>query len=162
MPQGPKNVVAVLRGHWIVMLKHVGSLIIGWSLFGVLLWFAFLVRSTSSGMAMVLVIIATGVLMAAHHILFIRVFEWILSNVFITNQLIIDLHYLSFSEDDVAYIEVSKINEVEKRKHGIWRNILNYGEVVLSVAGMSTNPTFQYVSHPSSAVALIEELKEHP
>lgn len=104
----------------------------------------------------------TGVctLVVTHHFLFVRIFEWLLSNVFITTQLIIDLHFLSFVEDDVAYIEISKINEVEKRKHGILKNILNYGEVVLSVAGMGTNAILSYVKRPSRIVSLIQALKE--
>ena len=60
---------------------------------------------------------------------------------------------------DMNHIILDKVNELEKTKHGIFKNIFNYGDVTLSVAGMKGNVHLENIRRPSKFVNLIEAVK---
>ncbi len=155
----PKKIIASIQNHWIVLVRHVCILIIGLILSAVLVWIAFAIRDASEAFGALLILFATFTILATLHIFFMYVLEWSLSSLFITPQWLIDLHSLSFEEDSVSLVEISKINKIDKEKHGMLKNILNYGELVLSVAGVKENPRYTYISRPSDVAALLESLK---
>jgi len=99
------------------------------------------------------------VFLVSFHYFFMLILQWLVSCIIITNKRIIELKYVPFVIDDINHVELNKINEIEKVKHGIIKNFLNYGEVNIIIAGVKDNISFRYVRRPSKFVNLIEAIK---
>lgn len=69
------------------------------------------------------------------------------------------MKYLPFMIDDINHIQIDKINEVKKIKHGLFKNILNYGEVEMSISETQEVVTLSYIQKPNKFVNLIEAVK---
>lgn len=155
----PKKIIASIQNHWVVLLGHACILITGLVLSVIFIWVAFTIRGASETLGATLIVLSVLTMLTTLHVFFMYVLEWSLSCLFITPQWLIDLHSLSFEEDSVSLVEISKINKIDKEKHGMLKNILNYGELVLSVTGVQKNPRYTYISRPSDVATLLESLK---
>lgn len=76
----------------------------------------------------------------------------------VTTKDFIFYQYLPLIKDDVIFIPLAKIHEVEKMKHGLLQNILNYGNIKIMVEGSNVPYIFTYVKHPAKLLQLIQEL----
>jgi hypothetical protein len=61
--------------------------------------------------------------------------------------------------DDMVHIDISKINKIEKRKHGLIRNVLNYGIVQVELTNTQGMIELDNVPNPSKFVNKVEALK---
>lgn len=156
-----EEVVAALQDHWIVMIIPLFAYMVGWIIFLFLLYVAGLIKIPSPITGFILSFIAFFILITAHHLFFLYFIEYLVSSLIITNKRIIEIRFFPFFVDDVSYIELAEIHELDKRKHGILRNVLNYGDVSLNLPRRRETITFQYVRYPSKFINLIEGLKDH-
>lgn len=154
-----EEVILALDNHWVVLFKPVLFLFLGSAL-------AFFFHNAGDVafpdnelMHFLLYFLSYFTLLVSVHFFFILMLQWIISSIVITNKRLIEINYAPFMIDDITHVEVDKINEIEKRKHGLLRNILNYGEVEMSVAGMKLSMHLTYVRKPSKFVNLIEAVK---
>lgn len=154
-----EEVILALDDHWVVLLKPVLFVFFG----SVLAFFfhnaADLAFSDTELMHFLLYFLSYFTLLVSVHFFFILMLQWIISSIVITTNRLIEINYAPFMIDDVTHVEVNKINEIEKKKHGLLRNILNYGDVNMSIAGMKLPMHLTYVRKPSKFVNLIEAVK---
>ena len=66
------------------------------------------------------------------------------------------MRFFPFIEDYVRIVDMSEMHKFEKKKQGIIKNILNYGDVVSDVAGPVV---LQDIPYPSQIITLIEAVK---
>lgn len=154
-----EDVILSIQEHWIWLLRPVFFLLLGGILGFIFFRAGQLAAPTSEMFQFLFHLLAFVVLTVSVHFFFILIFQWVISNIIITDKRIVEIRYAPFVIDDINHIEMTKINDVEKTKHGVLKNLLNYGEVNMSVAGMKNNVSFQYIRRPSKFVNLIEAVK---
>lgn len=154
-----EEVILSLKDHWIVLLKPAIFLIFGVILTSLIFGIGTITAPASEELKWLLYMIAYTILLVSVHFFFILLFSWMISNIIVTNKRLIEIKYRSFVMDDINHAEMSKINEVEKIKHGLWKNILNYGDISMSIPGMKNYLVLTHVKKPGKFVDLIEALK---
>ena len=131
----------------------------GWSLFLFLYYVGILIKPISFLSSFIVVIIAFSMLVIVHHFFFILILEYLISSLVVTTKQIIELKFVPFVTDDLIFIEIDQIHEIEKRKHGFLRNIFNYGDVVIEFLGSTVPIDFHFIGKPRKFVDLIESIK---
>lgn len=154
-----EDVILTIQEHWIWLLRPVFFLLLGGIIGFVFSLAGQLFAPTSELFQFLFYFLAFVVLTISIHFFFILILQWVISNIIITDKRIVEIKYAPFVIDDINHIEMTKINDVEKTKHGVLKNLLNYGEVNMSVAGMKNNVSFHYIRRPSKFVNLIEAVK---
>ncbi len=144
-----------------LLVKPVAVLFLGWSAFILLAIMAWWLKTFYPTGGVIILLLDIVLILAVHHFFFILFIEWMISSVIVTTRQIIDLRFLSFMEDDVMYIEIEEIHEIEKKKHGFLRNLLNYGDITIDLSGKPEPVELTYVRHPGYFAALIESVKYH-
>lgn len=154
-----EEVIASLQNHWISLLKPFLLLSFSWLVFFLLFTSADFLRTTSTLISSIILIIDFFILIVSHHFFFLFLLEYLISSMVVTNQRLIEINFFPFVRDDVSYIEIKEIHEIEKKKHGIFKNILNYGEVQLNIPRKAQPVLFKHIWYPSKFVSLIEAIR---
>lgn len=154
-----EDVIATFQDHWILLLKPLLVFLFGSGVFLFLFYCATLLQSISDLSSFLLMLLAFGILFLSHHFFFLFILEWIVSSMVVTTCQIINFRIFPFVEDDVAYIEIKEIHEIDKEKHGIVKNLLNYGDVFIHLSGKGFPVDLHHVRHPGRFVDMIEALR---
>jgi len=96
-----------------------------------------------------------GVLMT-----FITGFLYTSNVVFVTDQKIAEVIYISLFNRRVLQLGVGNVEDVSVAQKGIFPRIFNYGSLVVETAGESENPAFTYVPSPNDNAQLIIQVHE--
>jgi hypothetical protein len=150
-----EEVIAALHDHWIVMFIPLIIYISGWILFLFLFYLVWIIKAASISLGLIMLLLAFLVLFITHHLFFLFLIKHLLSILVVTNKRLIRFSFSPFLQDDISYIEMDQIGEIDKKKHGILQNILNYGEVSINMNSI----TFNYIPYPSKFINLIETIK---
>ncbi len=154
-----EEVIATFADHWIVMVMPFIIYFFGWCIFAFLIYTAGLIKTFSAELGLIALLLSFLILFVIHHLLFLFLLEYQVSTLIITNKRIIENHYFPLVLDDFLFIEISQIDEIEKKKHGLFQVLFNYGDVTFSVPGKGDIHTSKYVRHPSKLINMIETLK---
>ena len=154
------EVIVYFHDHWITLVSAILGYVIGVMAFFILLFVAnvFQPEDTYSD---VFWFIAVVVLFIIHHRLFIVLIYWELSSWVITTELVIDFENSLFVKNDVIYINIHEIHEIEKKKHGLLSNILDYGEVYINVPATPYPIICRDIPHPDDFTNLIESIRDN-
>lgn len=79
------------------------------------------------------------------HIIFIRIFNYILYIIIVTNYRIIDVNYTTVFHRERKMIDISNIQDINMKQRGLLQRILNYGEITLHNSAGETIFIFQYL-----------------
>jgi hypothetical protein len=150
------------HAHWVMLVIPVMLYVLGW---GVVVFLVFLGSAVSSGaewLALILYLVALGVLVVIHHWLMIYLYSWQLSSWAVTTKRIIHFQFLPYVQHDTSFVMIGEIHEIDKIKHGIFANILNYGNVDINLAAIPEPLKFTMVPRPGAFVNLVETLHKQP
>jgi len=169
-----EKMVLALQDHWVTMVMPTFLFVIGLALATVVALAAFTLFPNDMTTRGVLLLISFGIGMLFTHWMFIYAFEHEISAWIITTKRVISFNFLPYVKHDVSFIIIKELHEIEKRKRGLVKNILNYGDVEVNLAATPTPVVFNYVPRTSAFCNLletlhkksdaeidIEELKEH-
>lgn len=151
--------IAIVRDHWLTSFKPFLLLLLGWTIFFFLFFLSFELRSVSIFAGAVLLIIDLAIILTVHHFVFIFSFERFMSDIIVTTEELIEVKFLFLVRDDISSSEIEQIHSIEKEKHGMLRNILNYGDVFIYFAGKSKVVHLQYLCNPTEFVRLLQTVK---
>ncbi len=152
-----EEIIACVQEHGIVLLKPLFLFFLGWFVSGILLSLSVFLKDFFTYSNSIIIGAIFFILTLTHHFVFFFFIEYLISNLIITNKRLIDIKFFPFWEDDVSYIEIESIHEIEKTKHGIVKNFLNYGNIKMTVNGRPI--VLQYTKYPSRLINLIEAIK---
>lgn len=96
-----------------------------------------------------------------HHVFFTRLFHYYLDIVIITNYRVIDLRKSVFLQDDKEIIDLHEIQDIKKNQDGILANFLNYGNIKIATASLSTSMTLRSIPRPEYYLNQINQTKRH-
>lgn len=154
-----EEVIAILQDHWVAMVTSFSMYLVSFLLFAFSLFIAGILKTTSPVAGFFVLMFAFGILLAGHHFFFLYYIEYLVSSLIVTNKRLIEIRFFPFFLDDVSYIAISQIFEIDKMKHGFLQNFLNYGVVSLNIPRRRETIVFRYVRYPSKFINLIEAIK---
>ena len=68
------------------------------------------------------------------------------------------MHAVPYVRHDISFINIKEIHEIEKKKHGIWQNLLHYGNVEINLAARPDTIRIEHVPHSSDFVNLVHTI----
>jgi hypothetical protein len=161
LDEGEKMIVA-LKDHWVTLVMPVFLYVIGFTLAIIIAGTAILFFPENEIIRGVLLLVAISVNILVHNWMFIYLFEHEIPAWIITNKRVVAFQYLPYVKHDVSFIMISELHEIDKRKHGLSQNILNYGDVIINLAATPTSVIFHYVPRTGAFVNLLETLHKTP
>lgn len=99
------------------------------------------------------------IMTVTHHVFFLKIFHYFLDIVIITNYRVIDLKKSVFLQDDKEIIDLHEIQDIKKNQDGIFPNFLNYGDIKIATASLSTSMTLRTLPHPEYYLNQINQTK---
>lgn len=151
-----EEVIAGFYRHPIVHVKSFFIFLATWLLFFGLFFMAMFLQTIWVGFGPITIAIALVGLFFGHHILFILLIEYFSSKLILTNKRLIHARFMPFFEDDVRHLDLSEMHKFEKKKQGILKNLLNYGDIVSDVSGPVVLDDIPY---PAQLITLIKAIK---
>ncbi len=97
----------------------------------------------------------------AHHGFFLRFFQHYLEIVILTNYRVIDLKKSVFIHDDKEMVDLHEIQDIKKNQDGLWANIFNYGDIIITTSSSTSSMSLQDLPHPDYYLNRINEGKRH-
>ena len=110
------------------------------------------------------VILALGFVVSSLGLLMtlITVFLYRSNVVFVTDQKIAEVVYISLFNRRILQLGIGNVEDVSVIQRGILPRIFNYGSLVVETAGESENPAFTYVPNPNiNSQIIIQAHEEH-
>ncbi|MBI4231924.1 hypothetical protein HY605_01715 [Candidatus Peregrinibacteria bacterium] len=99
------------------------------------------------------------ILVLSTHWFFIYLLKWQASAFYISNKRIIIFELLPFIRNDVTFIKISEIHEIEEHQKGILPNVLNYGKLTMNLAASPDPIELFEVPEPSRTINIIEAIR---
>lgn len=156
-----EKIILGLDVHWVVLLNPLISLIISWTLFLFLIFISQETQTSFPNATIILLLIATTMITVVNHLFFINILRWVLSNWVITTDRVITFNNTPLVQNDVIFININEIHEIEKKKHGFMRNILDYGDVKINLAASPYPLELKYIPCPAKFIGLIENIRDN-
>lgn len=155
-----ESVIVQVNRHWVRLVKPALGLAAAWIAVLILYNLAtFTANDTlTAGMHF---LAATTILVVAHHWFFYRFIQWELSWSIVTNQRVVHFRNLPFLRNDLLYVRIDEIHEVEEKEHGLLPNLMDYGSVVINLAAVTETISLNYIPHPATLSNLIEIIREN-
>ncbi|MGE3278390.1 MAG: hypothetical protein AB7J40_01125 [Candidatus Altimarinota bacterium] len=146
--------------HWIVLVRPVTEFFLSLIVFA-FLWFSAGLLIDVAYVSPLMYLFSMAFLLIVLHRFFLSLISWELSNWVVTNRFIIDFQNNLLTKNDVLYIDISRIDEMEKKKHGVFSNLLRYGDVHINVAAAPYPIICKSVPYPGNLTNLIKAIRDH-
>jgi hypothetical protein len=159
-----EKIVESIQDHWIILAKYFSAYAVGWVIALFFYEIAVLINDSSPVLAQIILFVSFITVMAINHWLFIYLLYWELSTWVITTKRLIDFRFLPYVQHDTSFIVISEIHEIDKWKHGILKNLFNYGDVEINLPAIPKPHMFHYVPKPSRFATMIHTIHKtkHP
>lgn len=93
------------------------------------------------------------------HKFFLRLVRYYLDIGIITNYRIVTIDKSIYLRDAKDAIDLHKIQDMQKSKHGILKKIFNFGEIIITLSSTSTTKVLTFVPNPGYHFRKINKLK---
>ncbi len=159
--QSAERVICFCRKHPIILVRIVSISAI---LFGVsVTTFALIsLNDLKSHLALQILVFALIIMvMLVQHVFFLRILNYYLDIVIITNYRVIDLKKSLFIYDEKEIIDLHEIQDTQKMQTGIFPNFLNYGDIKIMIPSMARALVLPYMPRPEYYLNQINQCKRH-
>lgn len=159
-----ERLVASLQDHWIVLVLPGFLYVFSWGFAYGLYTLGVAWRSEQPNLSLLLWLIAFVVITLVHQLFFGFLLCRELSSWVLTSKRIVEFSFLPYFRHDIEVLPISEIHEIEKKKHGLLANLLNYGNLEINIGTIPTPFVFENVPRPTELANLITELYKlnHP
>lgn len=82
------------------------------------------------------------------HLIFVRIFNYYLRILIITNQRVVDLKKTLFLCDHRSTVILSEIQDISMNKDGLLQTIFNFGTITVVISGVSQALTLNHIPNP--------------
>lgn len=114
----------------------------------------------ASSVGPVVVLIGFILTILAGAAMFIGIYLYRSNVVFVTNQKIAQVLYITIFNRKISQLNIGDLQDVTVTQHGLFAHIFNYGTLVIETAGEQQNYTFTYVPSPYEAAKTLIGLHE--
>jgi hypothetical protein len=155
-----EKIIYDLIDHWIVLCRPLLLLIIGTGLTVVCYILGKEIGGNNEILGYSLLILACCTMLVSAHWFFIHLFSLLLSKFYVGSERLVVFDFLPFARDDVTFVNIDEIHEIEENQHGVLPNILGYGDISINLSAVSSPVYLHYVPLPSKVVNIIEAIRE--
>lgn len=155
-------VICFTRKHWIVLLPH----LLGFAILLIAITSFFLIvrkehinNIMNEELYRLIAGIAVIGLTIYIHRFFLRTINFYLSMYIITNLRVIDLERTLYLRKNTDSIDIPQIQDIITSQKGIFKNILNYGEIIISLASVNSTKILVKVPNPEFHFRKIHKAK---
>jgi hypothetical protein len=160
--QSNEELICFCRKHWMQALSHIGL----WILFAItesILFFG--VRKVSGILAgnfgLQILYVGVVILMTVYlHKTFLRIFSYFLSTVIFTSTRVVLHKKALFLTDSHEVLDVTKIQDVKKYQKGILNNLLDYGDLVITLSSEKASHSLTYVPNVNFHFRCLSRIKK--
>jgi len=93
------------------------------------------------------------------HRFFLRIIQYFLEIVIVTNYRIVVLNKSLFLKDSKDATDLPKIQDIQKRQNGILKNLFRFGDLEITLSSSSTTKILNHVPNPDYHFRKINKLK---
>ena len=164
MKNAPKQHPAVFLSfheHWVALIPAILELFFSLVFFGFLWFISGLLSEVSFSGSAVAFLLTMILLLFVFHRFFLSLITWEISSYTVTDKFIIGFQNNLLTESDVTYITIAQIDEIEKRKHGVFSNLLRYGDVYVNVAAAPYPIAFKRLPYPGDFTNLVKAIRDN-
>lgn len=157
-----EEVLCFCRKHWVVIIHYLVGLVILWA---ILFWLAFSLEKEGvisvigetgyQTVAFIAIIIATFL----HHRIFIRLLNYYLQIFVVTNYRLVEMGKTVFFRDSRNALDVKEIQDMVMKKDGLFRTILDYGDLEIRLSSVTEPYCIRYVPNPEYHFRKINKTK---
>lgn len=159
--QSAEKVICFCRKHPIVLVRIVTVFSI---LFGIQICAFIFVPIAEIKQYVFLQVLFFGIILmfiVIEHVFFLRILNYYLDIVIITNYRVIDLKKSIFIHDEKEIIDLHEIQDTQKIQTGILPNFLNYGDVKIMIPSLTKALVLPYMPRPEYYLNQINQCKRH-
>ena len=159
--QAQEEVVCFFRKHWITVLPCFTGL----ALFIVIetvffLSFPFLKNLFAPNASVSLLLVGIMILATAYlHKIFMRIFVHFMQTVIFTNSRIIEYNKSLFVHDSQEILDVVKVQDVKKSQEGIFRSLLKYGNLTITLSSSEASKLITCVPNINFHLRCLSRIK---
>lgn len=157
-----EQVIFFFQKHWVEMIYPLGRFCMEQFIVALLLGFMYFrgqaLLHNTEGRIMVIIVIL-GMLFTAFTF-WIRIFNYFLRVIIVTEYRIVDVKHQLFIINDENVIDFRNIQDVSAETHGIFNNIIKCGTLTFVLGGSSIPKVLHNVMHPHKVSARIMQVRE--
>ncbi|MBT5015965.1 hypothetical protein HN748_02240 [Candidatus Peregrinibacteria bacterium] len=157
--QSAERVMCFCRKHPIILLRVVTITLILISASIMALLFIPVTQIKDHLSLQILIFTLLVFITLAQHVFFLRLLNYYLDIVIITNYRIIDLKKSLFIHDEKEIIDLHEIQDTQKMQTGLLPNFLNYGDIKIVVPSMTRAMVLPYMPRPEYYLNQINQCK---
>ena len=152
-------VLTSFRKHWI---QIVPSLLILPLLLSLLVagFFALGELSDLNPAGQVAVVVAYLMLLFFLHRQFMSIFHWYMHTVIVTNFRIVDVDKSVYFNDSKDSVDLSKVQDIQKRQNGVLENVFNFGSLHIVLSGTHASVELTCIPRPEQQFKRIHMVKQ--
>jgi hypothetical protein len=159
--ENSEQVLMRIKRHWIVLVRGFFLLFFLWfiCIFGFVV--ASGIRVGAPLISVILFFVCFLLLVFAHHWIFLSFLGWELSIWVITTTRIISFTNIPYIENDINFVDIKEIEQIQQVKHGFLRNYLNYGTVIVQIPANQQQIVFENLPQPAKLANLVEAVQKN-
>jgi hypothetical protein len=160
LDENSEQVLIRIKRHWIVLVRIVFLFLFIWliCIFGFTV--ANGIRPGAPYVSIFLFFICFTLLTFSHHWLFLTFLGWELSIWVITTTRVINFRNIPYIENDINFIDINEIEQIQQVKHGFIQNFLNYGTVIIQIPANQQKIVFRNLPQPSKLANFVEAVQK--
>lgn len=159
--QTNEEIICFCRKHWITALSHFGLcalLILGDAI--LIFNFRKFYGIVAGNFAVSLLYFGIVVLLTIYiHKVFLRIFSYFLNTIIFTNSRVIMHHKTLFLKDSHEVLDITKIQDVRKLQDGFFKNLLGYGDLMITLASDKASILLTYVPNANFHFRCLSRIK---
>ncbi len=157
-----EELICFFRKHWITLLRYISGFLVLNIIIITLLWQIYqknlgVITGETKYFLVAILLFLTYLI----HFLFTKILNYYLAIVIVTNYRMIDFLKTILLRDDKDVIDLAEIQNIDKIQEGILPNILNFGTIKISLAGVRDVKVFYCVPRPDFYFRRINEAKRN-
>lgn len=150
------------RRHWIVLLPYlIAAVVLGIVVFLSLFFVDHKALTAFFDVTMYRVLAFAAVLLITHflHYFFLRLFNFYLQIVVITNSRVIHLDQTLYFQRERDSIDLPEIQDIVIQRRGILKTLLNFGEITITLSSAHATKTLTHVPNPEYYFRKLNKIK---
>lgn len=156
-----EEVVCFFRKHWITILPIIGmAVLLVLAETGLILGFSFLSPFLRESNLFVSIYVALVIGFTIYlHKIFLRFFAHFMDIYIFTNLRIIDHRKTVILSDSEEMLDIVKIQDIQMSQDGLFRNILGYGDLVVTLSSSKASRRISYVPNVNFHYRCLNRIK---
>lgn len=155
--QEGENVELIIMFHWIIMLPYMSVLLLFFILLiaANIIWWASLIENLGPTLLIFINSMAVTILI---HMFFLRLMNYFLRNLLITNYRIVELNATTVLRRDMKNVDFLTMQDIEVSQKGILQRLFNYGNIMVHNATGEQLFCYSFIPRPSRYYNIINHI----